>query len=315
MILGVDIGKSTIKVAGVNKKGKSYELVNWDIFEIPEDVVTSEGIAEIDAFVKALMKIPAKFNMKEPKIGFAVSGPVHTAVRIIQIPYMDRDEIELNLPLELDKYIPFSVKEVYYDFHILHQSKKDSYTEVIVAVANKQLVDNFVNAFDRAGMIPVFVEIDSLSLYNTFEVNYADSAASAILNIGENITNFIIAKKNKPLYIRDVVSIKDINLEETDEETIRNFADEVASEIYRQVEYFKTLKIEENVEKIYLTGKAASDPIFTSSIEERLGQQINIFDPFKNIRINKKLADTMQKYANISAVSIGLSLRGTEKIK
>jgi type IV pilus assembly protein PilM len=315
MILGIDIGYSTIKVAGVNKKGKSYELSEWDIFEIPEGVISSEGIIDSEAFIKVLTKIPAKFNIKYPKVAFSVSGPANTAVRIIQVSFMDQDELYLNLPLELDKYIPFSVKEVYYDFYILEQSKKEKTMEVLIAVANKHLVNDFVNAFDKAEMLPVVVDIDSLSLFNSFEVNCTDSSTSAILNISENIINFIIARKNKPLYIRDIVSTSNINIEEADEDTVRNFADEISAEIYRQIEYFKTIKTEENVDKIYLTGLPITSPVFISSVEERLGQHVSIFDPFKSIKINKKIADKMQKYAHISPVSVGLSLRGTEKIR
>lgn len=311
MILGIEIEPSSIRVAQVDKK---YELVQWEIFELPEGVFGSEGIVDSDTIVKTLMKIPSKFNIKNPKVALAISGPTYTAVKILQVPYTNKNEIALNLPLELDKYIPFSVKEIYYDFHILEQSKNRDSVELLVAVSNKQLVNEYIQIFEKAGIALVIVDIGALALYNIYDVNYGDADTVAVINIGENVINFAISK-NKPLYIRDSTIALNININKANDEEIRNFADEVSAEIYRQIEYFKTFMPEESVKKIYLTGFPVISPFFISSIEERLEQEIFIFNPFKKVKINKKISSKMHKYVNIASISTGLSLRGTEKIK
>lgn len=310
MILGIEIEPSSVKVAYI---GKKYELTQWEIFELPEGAIGPDGIVDTDSVVKTLIKIPPKFNMKNPKAAFAVSGPAYTAVRIIQVPFLDKNEIALNLPMELDKYIPFNVKEVYYDFHIIECTKNS--TELLVAVANRQIVNEYVNVFEKAGITPQIADIGALALYNVYELNYREMEPTLIVNVGENVINFIIARNNKPLYVRDSTITFKINIHEAQEEEIRSFADDVSAEIYRQIEYFKSFLTEMPVRKIYLTGFAVISPFFISSIEERLDQEILILNPFKKIKINKKIASKMHKYSNVSAISIGLSLRGTEKIK
>lgn len=310
MILGIEIEPSSIRVAQVDKK---YELVQWEIFELPERVFGSEGIVDSDTIVKTLMKIPSKFNIKNPKAALAVSGPTYTAVKILQVPYTNKDEIALNLPFELDKYIPFSMKEIYYDFHILEKNRDSA--ELLVAVSNKHLVNEYIQIFEKAGIALVIVDIGALALYNIYNVNYSDADTVAVINIGESVINFAISKKNKPLYIRDSTIASNININKANDEEIKNFADEVSIEIYRQIEYFKTFMSEESVKKIYLTGFPVISPFFISSIEERLEQEISIFNPFKKIKINEKISSKMQKYSNIASISTGLSLRGIEKIK
>ncbi|MCS7164508.1 MAG: pilus assembly protein PilM [Thermodesulfovibrio sp.] len=312
MILGVEIEPSSVRVAQLKKK---YELIQWEIFELQEVIFSSEGIIESDNLIKTLMKIPSVFNLKNPKVALAISGPTYTAVKIIQVPYIDKEEITLNLPMELDKYIPFSVKEVYYDFHILEQSKDKRLSEILVAVANKQIVNDYIKIFEKAGINLVLIDIGSLALYNIYNLNYSDVDTVAVINIGENIINFAISKKNKPLYIRDSTFSINIDIDKAKDEEIRQFADEISAEIYRQIEYFKSFMFEESVKKIYITGFALNYPLFISSIEERLEQELVIFDPFRKIKINKKISPKMHKYANIASISIGLSLRGTEKIK
>ncbi|WP_281320933.1 pilus assembly protein PilM [Thermodesulfovibrio sp. 1176] len=313
-MIGIEIEPSAIKSALVRKKG-GYELLNWEIFELPEGVVKSTGIADIDTLLKNLIKIPAKFELKNPQVAFSISGPTNSAIRILELPYIDENEIELNLPMELDKYIPFSVKEVFYDYQIIEKSKNKNTSKVIVAVALKELVNDYANILEKAGMIPLVADISCLALYNVYEVNYQEPSVSAIVNIAENVINFNIVKGRQPLYIRDSINAYNIPIENANEDEIRNYADEVSAEIYRQVEYFKTINPENPVEKVYITGIPTVSPLFLQSLQERLDIDISLFNPFKNIKIHKDISSKMQKYSAISSISIGLSLRGTEKIK
>jgi len=314
MMIGIEIEPSAIKSALVRKKG-GYELLNWEIFELPEGVVKSTGIADVDTLLKNLIKIPAKFELKNPQVAFSISGPTNSAIRILELPYIDEDEIELNLPIELDKYIPFSVKEVFYDYQIIEKSKNKNTSKVIVAVALKELVNDYANILEKSGMIPLVADISCLALYNVYEVNYQESSVSAIVNIAENVINFNIVKGRQPLYIRDSINAYNIPIENANEDEIRNYADEVSAEIYRQVEYFKTINPENPVEKVYITGIPTVSPLFLQALQERLDIDISLFNPFKNIKIHKDISSKMQKYSAISSISIGLSLRGTEKIK
>ncbi len=312
MILGIEIEPSCIKVAQIRKK---YELIRWEIFDLPKGVVSLDGILDKEDLLKHLIKVQNKLDLKNPKIAFSVSGPTYTAVRILKIPLVDTDEISLNLPYELDKYIPFSVKEIYYDFHIIEKSKETNSSEIILAVATKDIVNEYISVFERAGMNVAVVDIGAIALYNVYKVNYMDNQAVLIVNIGEKILNFVIAKKNKPLYIKDSIHSFNTNIKELTEEEIRNFADEISAEIYRQIEYFRNYMGEESINKVYLTGILSTSPIFISSVSDRIEQEVLIFNPFRNIKIDKKLATKIQNYSNMAAISVGLSLRGTEKLK
>ncbi len=312
MMIGIEIEPSSIKAALVRKKG-GYELIGWEIFELPEGVIKATGIADIDTLLKNLIKIPAKFDLKNPEVAFSISGPTNSAVRIIDIPYVDKNEIDLNLPMELDKYVPFGIREIYYDYHIIEKSKSSS--KIIVAVGLKEMVNDYSNILEKAGMVPQVADIRSLAFYNVYEVNYSEAAVSTIVNIGENVINSAIVKGHTPLYIRESINTYNIPIENATEDEIRNYADEVAAEIYRQVEYFKTISPEKNVEKVFITGVPTVSPYFLQFLEERLDIPISLFNPFRNIKIDKELSAKMQKYSSVASVSIGLSLRGTEKIK
>lgn len=312
MILGFEIEPSYLKVAQIDKK---LELLNWDILELPHGAVSTEGILDADLLVNNIYKILAKFKVKNPDVGFAVSGPTNTAVRIIKVPYVNREEIALNLPHELEKHMPFSVNEIYYDFHIIEQTKDKSSSELLVAVANKNLVDEYLRTLERAGLNVVLVDISAIALYNVYEANYMDLFPVAVINIGEKVINFSISRQKKPLFLRDSTHNFNVKIESASEDEIRNFADEVSAEIYRQIEFFKNFLAEEPVKKIYITGYPVVFPLFITSLQERLDQEILTFNPLKKLKINQNISSKMQMYSHLASISIGLSLRGTEKIK
>lgn len=312
MIIGIDIEPYSIKVAQIKKK---FKLVQWEIFDLPMGIVSSEGILDKDGLVKNLAKINTKLNLRNPKVAFSISGPTYIAVRIVKVPYTDKDEIALNLPYELDKYIPFSVKEVYHDFHIIEKSNDTNSTEILLAVANKDIVNEYIGVFEKAGMNVAVVDIGAIALYNVYEINYTDNYAALIVNIGEKVINFVVAKKKKPLYIKDSIHSFNPNVNELTEDEIRNFADEISAEIYRQIEYFKNYMSEESINKIYLTGIPVISPVFISAVSDRLEQEVMIFNPFRQIKIDKKILSRIQNYSHLASISIGLSLRGTEKLK
>lgn len=128
----------------------------------------------------------------------------------------------------------------------------------------------------------------ALALYNVYEFNYKEPEPTLIVNVGENFINFVIAQDNKPLYIRDSTIALNIDIQKAQDEEIRNFADDVSAEIYRQIEYVKSFLPEKPVKKIYLTGFPVIYPTFISSVEERLDQEIFIFDPFKKNQNKQK---------------------------
>lgn len=314
MIVGLEIEPSSVRAALVKKKGR-YELVMWESFNLAQGILMTTGISDSEGFVKELAKIPSLFGIKHPKVAFCLSGPACSAVRILELPYFEDSEIKINLPLELDRYIPFSVKEVFFDYHILEKSKQTGKSRVIVAVALKELVNEYASAIERAGMIPEIADIGSLALHNVYEVNYNEETFVAVVNIGENVMNFNIVKGKSPCYIRDASNPLQSPSNTLSEDEIRDYGDDIAAEIYRQKEYFKTLPEGGEVEKIYITGIFASSPTFLQTLEERLNIPIHLFNPFKNIRISKDLISKMQNYSSVAAISVGLSLRGTEKIK
>ena len=88
-------------------------------------------------------------------------------------------------------------------------------------------------------------------------------------------------------------------------------SDEICAEIYRSFEYFKnSIDEEADVSEVVLSGGAALIKGFPEMMAEKLGIQVDVANPFNNIKIPDKLNQALiRQMAPISAVAVGLALR------
>ena len=185
--LAINLGKSSVK--GLAQEVGSIS----DYFIIP-----NKGLGP------ALKKlwVEKKFSSKSVKVSIKDSACL---VRCFKFPKMDTKKLEQALFYELNKYIPYSPEEVYFDFSVLTESNPNELL-ILLAVAKKSFVDEVLSVFSRAGLSVSEINLDIICLMNLFLNNYPDSKQSnaCLLDIGANFSSLAILNKGIPFLIRDV---------------------------------------------------------------------------------------------------------------
>lgn len=76
-------------------------------------------------------------------------------------------------------------------------------------------------------------------------------------------------------------------------------------------DYFRTTTSAQEINEIYLSGGASRTEGLLEYLTERFQLPVNIFNPFRRIRVNKRLFSPDLPGANASnfAVAVGLALR------
>jgi type IV pilus assembly protein PilM len=173
-------------------------------------------------------------------------------------------------------------------------------------------------------------------------INYdaQENEVVALVNIGASVMNINILKNSTSAFTRDI-SIggnrytetiqKELNLSYQDAEqakvaenpegvnpealaaVINAINTEVAGEITRSIDYFKTTSMQENIDKVILCGGAAKAKGLVSLLGERLGVAVELANPFNHIEIDKKSfnIEQIQDVAPQAAVGVGLAIRKT----
>ncbi len=191
----MDIGTDTIKVAEAKFAKDGITITGLGIARTPQGVVENEVIVDPKALGAAIKALLTESGIKTKKCVSSVSGASQVVVRVISVPKMKQEELAETMKWEVERHVPFSPQEVVMDFQALDNPSADpaaAEMDVLLAVAQQQLVDSHVEALFAAGLQPVAIDIEPLAASRSLvdlSQNGAMSETVAIVNIGATRTD------------------------------------------------------------------------------------------------------------------------------
>jgi len=244
----------------------------------------------------------------------------------------------------VEQYIPFDIKDVKIDFQVIGPLKDDpSKMDVLLVAAKTDLINDYMSVVKDAGLVPRIVDIDSLAAGNAFELTHpvSDDQVPMVVNVGASFMNINILHAGVPLFTRDVpmgggmytteiqkqvaVSFETAEEYKTGKkdpgergekvtEIMKVVSSLLATEAQRSCNFFSATYPDRLVTKVYLTGGASRSAFLKEMLAEKIGVDVEIFDPFEGLTMDDKAVDpSVVSQLNTSAtVSIGLALRNLE---
>ncbi len=196
-VLGLDIGTAFIKAAEIQLRGHQFHVVGRPaVIPTPQGAVRGGVIVDAPAVTEVLQEIRARFGAKSKKVIASVGGDSSVVVRITEVPRMSGKELEEAVQWELDEQTPFPVDEVIYDYATIDRPDADpeaTEMEVLLAVAQEDLVAAHVEAIQGAGMQPVAIDIEPLAIGRAIIDAAGDELADeTVINVHIGATNSLI---------------------------------------------------------------------------------------------------------------------------
>lgn len=328
-IVGLDIGSYSIKVASLRKEASGNVLSAYNIKRIP---VTDKSL-KVEQLVEEAFK---EIDLHPGRVNLSISG-ANVIVRFINLPKMNRDQLENALTFEADKYIPFDVSEVVMDFLILGDAPEPGQMRVLLAAAKKEAVEARVKLVEKLGMIVNVMDIDSFAMLNSFnEINPSpEENGKALIDLGHSQTNVLISVGKMPCFMRQIqIGGKDITealsktagiafdqaeemklrADEADKEKISLATTSVMEDLVREIQlsfgYFDN-RFGKGVVEIHCSGGNIYQQGVMEYLSEKVGGQAKIWNPVKNMKLSENLSSKdIDVIGPQLAVSVGLALRG-----
>lgn len=338
--VGLDIGSNYLKLVQLDSSRSGYELILFEMLPIQSDIIAEGLVSDKNKLTAAIQDLLKKAGLKKGDVVLGISGHASVIIKRITVPQMNEDELSLGIKYEAEQYIPFDINEVNIGFQILGPKPQEAgQMEIVLVAVKKNVINDYAEVVANSGLTPVIVDVDAFALGNMYEVNYnvMEKRNVALVNVGASKTNISIIKDGLPVFTRDCgigsnyqteVLMKALNISKENAERVKrgqavegiapenaqmhvsNSSDEIYAEIYRSFEYFRSSVSEEELNGIVLSGGAALTKSFSEMMTERLGVPVEVADPFKKIKISKKLdAALVKDLAPIAAVAVGLALR------
>ena len=162
--LGLDISESSLKMVqlGKNRKGK-ITLNSFNITELPQEAIVNGDIRDEEEVIKNLKELFGKAKINKPSTKQVVASLPESKTFIKLIKVEDPvNKVEDIIESEMEKNIPFSSQNVYYDWQTI-EDKKD-HQLLLLGVAPKGVVEQYYDLLSKAGLAVEALEIEPVAI-------------------------------------------------------------------------------------------------------------------------------------------------------
>lgn len=313
--VGIDVGTYAIKVAEMKHSGAEKEIVNIGVKKLLPGAMVDGEPMDRDSVVSAIREVFAESGITNTMVASAICGR-SVIVKRIRMEEMDEEIAREVIAVEAEQYVPFEKEELSVDFQILKRGLPGNTMEVLLVAAKKEKVMSHIELLKDAGLVPVIVDVDAFAVQNAFELNYEYEKGKtyALIDIGLSATNISIVTDGILLLSRDLQFGGQSFLEElqrklgiTSEEAraalegvpahkpdqvlkiIESVGEDLCLAIDRSFSFLRTSGEAESVDRIFLSGGGAQITGLRSLLSERLGIEVEIINPFRNIKHKEEL--------------------------
>ena len=338
-LVGLDIGSRTIKASEIIETKKGRNLDKFGMIDIESGLIEDGSIKNPEVVAGAIRQLYQTHKIREHNVAISIGG-YSVIVKKINVQTMSEDQLHESIHFEAEQYIPFDISDVNLDFQILGENEANpNQMSVLLVAAKKDMINDYVNLAQLAGLNPCIIDVDAFALQNIFEVNYESNEENvALIDIGASKTSLNILKDNTSVFMRDVslgcgqinqriASITDSTLEEAehlkfgdqeDKISKEDLADIVSAvvtdwctEIRRALDFFYSTYPDEQIKKIVLSGGGGSIKEFRQLLAVETSAEVQTINPFENIKVDEGRFETsyIESIAPQAAICMGLAIR------
>jgi type IV pilus assembly protein PilM len=303
--------------------------------------VVEKNIADVDAVGKAVRNVVRKAGTRNKRAAVAVSGSA-VITKVISMPAsLSESEMESQIQLEADQYIPYPLEEVNIDFQILGSSEKSpELVDVLLAASRSENVDDRVAALELAGLSCEIVDLEAYAMEVACTQladqwpNGGESQTIAVADIGATTTTLNVLHNNHITYTREQnfggrqlteeiqrrygLSVEEAGMAKRQgglpdnyvPEVLEPFKEAMAQQVSRSLQFFFSSSAYNSVDHIILAGGSSSIPGVDDLIEEKLGTPASVANPFANMSVSSKVKpQALSADAPALMIACGLALR------
>ena len=339
-VLGLDISSTTVKLLELSYSGDRYRVESYAVSSLPQDAVIEKNVNDVDGVSNAVRSVVAQSRTKLKTVAAAVAGS-SVITKMIDMPAgLSEDDMETQLTLEADQYIPYPLEEVAIDFEVQGVSAElDNQVEVMLAACRRETIDIRVQAIESADLAPKIMDVEAYAMERAFALVQSQLALEqestvAVVDIGATMTTLSVLNNGQTIYTREqlfggkqltdeIMRRYGLPLEEAglakkqgglpddyEPEVLEPFKDAVVQQVARSLQFFFSSSQYNDVDYIILAGGVSSMEGLVELVQEKLGTPTAVANPFAEMSISSKVnAVALSSDAPAMMIACGLALR------
>jgi type IV pilus assembly protein PilM len=345
-VLGVDISSTMIKLIELSQtSGAStslFHVATYAVEPLPPNAVVEKKIADVAMVGQTVQRAVARSGTKATRAAVALSGSAVITKVISMASSLSPTEMETQIQLEADQYIPYPLEEVNIDFDVLGPSTSNAdMVDVLLAASRRENVDDRVSALEIGGLTAAVVDVEAYAMENACALvlgsrgeDHMDQTV-AVADVGATTMNLHVLHEGRIVYTREqnfggqqlldeiqrryalprdqaIQKLIDGTLPPAFEtELLTPFKETLAQQIGRALQFFYSASTVNRVDQIILAGGSAGIRRIEELVEERLGIHALVANPFTHMSLAPHIkAHEISRDAPSLMIAVGLALRG-----
>ena len=339
-VIGLDISSTSVKLLELSRHGDRYRVETYAVKPLPPNAVVEKNINDQEAVAEVIRAMVKQSKTKLKYAAVAVAGSA-VITKMIDLPAgLSDDAMETQISLEADQYIPFPLEEVAIDFEVQGVSPRNpEQVEVLLAACRRENVEMRASVLQLSDLIPEKVDIEAYSMERAFELiseqlEDQEGQVVAIIDIGATMTTLSVLVDGKTVYTREQLfggkqlteeiqrryglSREEAGLakkqgglpDDYESEVLAPFKEAVVQQVTRSLQFFFSASQYNDVDYIILAGGVASLEGLVGLIEEKLGTQTVVANPFARMSVSSRVnAVSLANDAPSLMIVTGLAMR------
>ncbi|QDE38217.1 pilus assembly protein PilM [Luteibacter pinisoli] len=339
-LIGVDISSTAVKLLQLSEAGGRYRVEHYAVEPLPPNAVVEKNIVEVEAVGEAIRRALARSGAKVKHAAAAVAGSA-VITRIIPMSAdLSEDDLEGQIQVEANQYIPYPIEEVSLDFEIVGPVRDNpEMNNILLAASRTENVDMRIAALDLGGLTARVIDVEAFAMENAFamvadQLAVSRDALVAVVDIGATMTTLAVLKNQRTIYSREQVfggkQLTDeimrrygLSYEEAgrakrkgglpesyEMEALEPFKESLVQQVSRLLQFFFAGSEYSRVDQVVLAGGCASIDGITEILEQQLGVPCVVANPLARMSLSSKVqAQTLAQDAPALMIAVGLAMR------
>jgi len=340
-VLGLDISSSSVKLLELSKQGDRFRVESYAVEPLPANAVVEKNITDVEAVGDAIKRVVSKSRSGVKQVAVAVSGSA-VITKVIQMDGgINEFEMEDQIALEADQYIPYPLDEVAIDFEVQGPSEANpDKVDVLIAACRKENVDVRQDALNIAGLTTKVVDVEAYALERAYQLiesqlnSHGDDLVVAIMDVGATMATLSVIAEGKTVYTREQVfggkqlteeiqrryglSLEEAGLakkqgglpDDYEAEVLNPFREAVVQQVARAMQFFFGASQYNSVDYVVLAGGTSAIPGLVDMVEEKTGTPTLVANPFADMAVSSRVnASALSNDAPSLMIACGLAMR------
>ncbi len=340
-LLGIDISSTSVKLIELSRSGSRYKVEAYAVEPLPPNTIVEKNIAELETVGQVIARLVTKARTGVKHAAVAVAGSAVITKTIEMEAGLSDEELENQIKIEADQYIPYPLEEVAIDFEVQGATARSAdRVNVLLAACRKENVEVREAALALAGLTAKVVEIEAYSLERAYGLlaeqlgNGEEDLTVAVVDIGATMMTLSVLPNGQTIYTREQLfggkqltdeiqrryglSTEEAGLakkqgglpDDYETEVLNPFKEAVVQQVSRSLQFFFAAGQYSDVDYILLAGGTASVVGLDQLVQQKIGTPTLVANPFANMTLSNKVnAGALASDAPSLMMACGLAMR------